>query len=126
MSLLEGLLVALLLVGSGLAGWLLKRQHDRAMRALREAGSTLAISREAASRQLLELRAQLAAAQAEAAGLAALHDEITRLRNKYRRLHGHYTRLAEQHHPDSPKLTETPDSDGVDIAAALRPGDPAA
>lgn len=94
---LTGILVGVLLATVGLGAWLLLWQRQRHARALAAAQATLAVSREAAARQLIELRTALQAAQAEAAQLPALRADVARLRDKYRRLYEHYRTLAEQH-----------------------------
>jgi uncharacterized membrane protein len=94
---LTGLLAGALLVGVGLAAWLLWRQHRQHARARVVADEALAVSREAAARQLIELRTELQAVRAELAQMPALRAEVARLRAKYRRLYGHYRALAAQH-----------------------------
>lgn len=130
MSLLEGSLVALLLALAGALA-LLWHQHRQAGRARRDAEQTLAISRETAARQLLELRASLAEALAEAQSerdkKQVQIDEVARLRNKYRRLYGNYTKLAEHlaaHLPDSPPpaSSTTGENHAADMAPETRPG----
>ena len=101
MSLLEGSLVALALALAAALG-LLWHQHRQAVRSRQDAERTLAVSREAAARQLIELRAALAEAQAELDRKPALHDEIARLRSKYRRLYANYTKLARHLEDDPP------------------------
>jgi hypothetical protein len=91
------ILAGVLLVAVGLGAWLLLRQQRRHARDLAAAQATLAVSREAAARQLIELRSELQTVQAELAQMPALRADVTRLRDKYRRLYGHYRALAEQH-----------------------------
>lgn len=129
MSLLEGSLVALLLALAGALA-LLWHQHRQALRARRESEQTLAISRETAARQLLELRAALAEALAEAQSeqdkKQVQIDEVARLRSKYRRLYGNYTKLAEHlaaHLPDSPPASSTSgERHAADMTPETRPG----
>jgi hypothetical protein len=130
MSLLEGSLVALLLA-LALALALLWHQHRQAVSTRQEAERILAISRETAARQLIELRAALAEALAEAQSerdkKQVQIDEVARLRNKYRRLYGNYTKLAEhlaEHLPDSPPpdSSTTGGSKAAEIAPETRPG----
>ncbi len=75
-----GLIAGVLLVI--LASW----DRQRSRRAVIEAETELSISREAAARQLLELRKRLAEAEADQAHIASLQDEVRRLRDKNRRL----------------------------------------
>ncbi|RZS46845.1 hypothetical protein [Sphaerotilus mobilis] len=76
LGLIAGVLLLLL------ASW----DRQRSRRAVIEAETELRISREAAARQLLELRKRLAEAEADQAHIASLQDEVRRLRDKNRRL----------------------------------------
>lgn len=80
-----GLLAGVLLVI--LASW----DRQRSRRAVIEAETALSISREAAARQLLELRKRLAEAEADQAHIASLREEVRRLRDKNRRLQALHT-----------------------------------
>jgi predicted ATP-grasp superfamily ATP-dependent carboligase len=76
LGLLAGLVLAVL------GHW----DRQRSRRAVIEAETELRISREAAARQLLELRKRLAEAESDQAHIASLQDEVRRLREKIRRL----------------------------------------
>ncbi|MDP4302295.1 hypothetical protein [Leptothrix discophora] len=76
LGLIAGLVLALL------ASW----HRQRARRAVLQAETEMRISREAAARQLLELRKRLAEAESDQARIASLQDEVRRLRDKNRRL----------------------------------------
>ncbi len=74
------------LIAGIVLGLLAGAARARARRAVLQAETELRISREAAARQLLELRKRLAEAESDQAHIASLQDEIRRLREKYRRL----------------------------------------
>ncbi|MGY0197382.1 hypothetical protein ACWA7J_20150 [Leptothrix sp. BB-4] len=79
-----GLVAGLVLVM--LASW----DRQRARRTVIETETELRISREAAARQLLELRKRLAEAESDQAHIASLQDEVRRLREKNRQLRAAY------------------------------------
>ncbi len=95
-----GLIAGLLLVV--VASW----DRQRSRRAVIEAETELRISREAAARQLLELRKRLAEAEADQAHIASLREEVRRLRDKNRRLQALHA--LESGHDGLAATTSTP------------------
>ncbi len=95
-----GLIAGLLLVVMA------SRDRQRSRRAVIEAETELRISREAAARQLLELRKRLAEAEADQAHIASLREEVRRLRDKNRRLQALHA--LESGHDGLAATTSTP------------------
>ncbi|MEY8878684.1 MAG: hypothetical protein AB9M60_19410 [Leptothrix sp. (in: b-proteobacteria)] len=118
MTLLEGALLALWLLTLAAGGFWFRREQQRAADQARDQDANLAMAREAAARQLLQLRARLAEQEEELAKIPGIRSEVARLRNKYRRLYVRYIELAgrqteaaqDTSHPDLVAPETRPDA----------------